>query len=86
MKSSIFYEISNFVGIIGVILILAAYFFSQTNQVSVNSSKYLISNLLGSVLITYSLIFHWNLASFIIELAWFSISVMGLLKKKEPIK
>lgn len=73
-------EISNFVGIIGVILILAAFFFSQLKHVSVDSVLYLMSNLLGSILITYSLYFHWNLASFLIELAWCSISIMGLIR------
>lgn len=86
MEQSIYYEISNYVGIIGVILILAAYFFSQLKHVSIDSIPYLISNLLGSLLITYSLYFHWNLASFLIELAWFSISIMGLIRvyRKKP--
>ncbi|MBA2653248.1 MAG: hypothetical protein H0U73_13430 [Tatlockia sp.] len=80
LKPSIYYEISDYVGIIGVLFILAAYFFSQIKLVSVDSIKYLLSNLVGSLLITYSLIFHWNLASFIIELAWFSISIIGLIR------
>lgn len=80
MKLSFLQEISDYVGIIGVSLILGAYLFSQLKQVSVDSILYLFSNLLGSLLITYSLYFHWNLASFIIEVAWFSISIMGLVR------
>jgi hypothetical protein len=72
--------LSNFVGILGVILVLLAYFLSQTARVSVDSLKYLGSNLLGSSLITVSLVFHWNLSSFLIELAWSAISIMGMVR------
>lgn len=72
--------LSNFVGILGVILVLLAYFLSQTARVSVDSLKYLGSNLLGSSLITLSLVFHWNLSSFLIELAWSAISIMGMVR------
>jgi hypothetical protein len=72
--------ISNIVGIIGVVLVLSAYLFSQTGRISVGSLVYILCNLLGSVLITFSLIYHWNLSSFLIELAWFSISIMGLIR------
>ncbi|CDZ76086.1 hypothetical protein BN59_00350 [Legionella massiliensis] len=73
-------ELSNYVGIIGVTLVLGAYFFSQTGRVTFESLGYLLSNLFGSLLITFSLIYHWNLSSFLIELAWCSISIMGLIK------
>ncbi|MBA3535505.1 MAG: hypothetical protein H0T84_02675 [Tatlockia sp.] len=86
MNQSIYGEISNVVGIIGVIFILAAFFFSQLKHVSVDSVPYLLSNLIGSILITYSLYFHWNLASFLIELAWCSISIMGLVRIYRRIK
>ncbi|KTD36577.1 hypothetical protein Lnau_1561 [Legionella nautarum] len=72
--------LSNFVGILGVILVLLAYFLSQTAKLSVDSFKYLGSNLLGSSLITISLLFHWNLSSFLIELAWSAISIMGMVR------
>lgn len=74
------HDISNYIGIIGVTLVLGAYFFSQTGRVTFESVGYLFSNLFGSLLITFSLIYHWNLSSFLIELAWFSISIMGLIK------
>ncbi|MBA2710639.1 MAG: hypothetical protein H0U57_08630 [Tatlockia sp.] len=80
MQESIFHDISDFVGSVGVTLILGAYLFSQLKHLSVDSVLYLLSNLIGSLLITYSLYFHWNLASFIIELAWCSISILGLVR------
>ncbi|KTC88124.1 CBU_0592 family membrane protein [Legionella drozanskii] len=72
--------LSNFVGILGVILVLLAFSLSQTAKLSVDSLKYLGSNLLGSSLITLSLLFHWNLSSFLIELAWSAISIMGIVR------
>ncbi|ARG96270.1 CBU_0592 family membrane protein [Legionella micdadei] len=72
--------LSNFIGILGVILVLVAFFLSQAGKVAVDSLNYLGSNLLGSSLITVSLVFHWNLSSFLIEMAWSAISIMGIIR------
>ncbi len=73
-------SLSNFIGIIGVLMVLIAYFLSQTGTLSIDSFKYLSFNLIGSSLITFSLCFHWNLSSFLVELAWSTISLIGLIK------
>jgi membrane-bound ClpP family serine protease len=70
----------NAIGIIGVILVLLAYFLLQIDRLKQDSVIYSLLNLVGSFLILVSLYFTWNLASGIIEIAWFLISVFGLVK------
>lgn len=81
-------KLSNTIGIIGVILVLIAYYLLNTNRVSAINMSYLLLNLIGAWLILFSLMFHWNLASVLIELAWITISVIGLFRlqklKQQP--
>jgi predicted membrane protein len=78
------------VGLLGVGLLLFAYFLLNTNKLTSQSLQYLWCNLSGAILILYSLLFHFNLASMVIEIAWITISVIGLYrhyankKKIEP--
>ena len=70
------------VGTIGVVLVLVAYFFLQNGRWSGHSVIYLVVNLLGSLLITVSLLYTFNLSSFVIEMAWIAISVYGLVRHR----
>ncbi len=78
----ILYEMADLIGMIGVILLLIAYFFLSTGRWSSNRMVYQIYNLLGALLILYSLFFHWNLSSFVIEVAWIVISLIGIARIK----
>ncbi len=75
-----FEEFSNHVGIVGVILTLLAFYLINMNKVTSKSLSYQWLNLVGSILLLYSLLFHWNLASVLIEIAWISISLLGLYR------
>lgn len=70
--------LSNLVGIMGVILTLLAYYMLNINRVTSSSLYYVWLNLIGSIELLFSLLFHWNLASVLIEIAWISISLLGL--------
>lgn len=70
------------VGTGGVVLILVAYFLVQTERWSGQSLGYSVVNLIGSLLITVSLIYQFNLSSFIIEVAWISISLYGIVRAR----
>jgi len=70
----------NIIGLIGVILILTAYFLLQIDRVSPDSIIFSLTNTIGSSLILVSLFHTWNLASGVIEFAWLAISIMGLMK------
>ena len=72
--------LSDIVGIIGVILVLIAYYLLQAEKMHAASPYYLKLNIAGAVLILYSLCFDWNLAAVINEVAWLIISVWGMFK------
>ena len=55
----------NAFGIVGVILILIAYFLLQSEKLSSKDIRYPIVNLVGSILILLSFTVSWNLPSFI---------------------
>lgn len=78
--SHIFFEMANPVGIFGVIIILIAYFYLSIGKWAATSFLYQFLNFIGAWLILFSLFYHWNLASVIIEIAWIIISMIGFYK------
>lgn len=73
-------SMSDIVGIAGVVLLLLAFFALNTGRVTSGSISYQLLNLIAAWLILYSLYFHWNTPSVLIELAWIIISVVGLVR------
>ena len=80
MLSQILLKNFNIIGIIGVVLVLLAYLLLQIDRLQQDSVLFSLLNLVGSFLILISLYFTWNLASGVIEAAWFLISLFGLVK------
>lgn len=72
--------LSDIVGLIGVACVLSAYFLLQIEKVKSDGLGYLLLNLVGAVLLIVSLMVTFNLASFVIEICWLSISLLGLGK------
>jgi hypothetical protein len=72
--------IADTVGLIGVLIILIAYLLLSLGRWSAMSFKYQWINFLGAWLILYSLYFHWNLSSVVIEIAWIIISLVGIYR------
>ncbi|MBW6488750.1 hypothetical protein [Sulfurimonas sp.] len=68
------------VGIVGVAMVLVTYFLLQSEKIDSKGFLYSFLNFLGALLIVYSLLYNWNLASFIIEFFWILISLYGLKK------
>lgn len=68
------------IGLIGVSGILMAYFLLQTERWNSDQIRYSATNLVGALLILVSLTHTFNLASFVIELAWIGISLFGIVK------
>jgi len=73
--------LADIIGIIGVSLVIQAYLLIQAGKVTINSNIYLYSNFFGSLMILFSLFFHWNLASVVIEVTWLLISTYGIIRK-----
>ena len=70
---------ANVIGILGSILIVFAYAYNVYAK-TVNPFFYYGTNLLGALLLTLSLMVHFNLASLLLEIVWIVIAVGGLLK------
>jgi len=81
---SIFYPFANAIGMVGVACILLAYLMVSMGKWTANKVTYLLLNLTGACLILFSLFFHWNLSSVMIEIAWIIISLVGILKNLKP--
>lgn len=69
------------IGLLGVGLILSAYFLLQASRMKVTDLRYSILNGVGALLILYSLLYNWNTASVVIEIFWFSISLYGVIRR-----
>lgn len=75
-----FIEFHDFVGFFGALAILVAYFLLQAKKMSADSLTYSLLNLIGALLILFSLANAWNLTAVFIEIIWVSISIFGILK------
>jgi len=67
-------------GLIGVTLLLAAYFANQQRWLSAADWRFPLANFLGSCLVLVSLATQWNWPAAVIEAAWAAISLMGLVR------
>ena len=72
----------DFVGNVGVFLILLTYLLLQTDKLNSRSMAYSLLNALGAFLIMISLCFKFNLSAFVIEFFWLLISLAGLARIK----
>jgi len=68
------------VGLVGVALILGAYFATQQRWLNTEDWRFPLANLIGSCLILFSFYTAWNLPAAVIEVCWAAISLWGLLK------
>ena len=75
-------DIYQFIGFIGMIFIVYAYFLTQADKISHASLKYQLLNLIGATLLIISLFVHFNLGSFFIEVFWILITIYGMLKNR----
>ena len=78
------YSFTDFLGNIGVVLIIIDYLLLQLNRISSNSLSYSLLNAVGATLIIISLITNFNLSAFIMEAVWVLISLFGLYRYFRP--
>ena len=69
------------IGIAGVVLFLLAYYLLQIERLRYDDYGYLALNGVGAMLVMISLIWAFNLAAFLLEVAWLAVTVLGLLKR-----
>jgi predicted membrane protein len=68
------------IGMAGTMLVVLAYFLLQLERTDPKGLAYNMINLVGAILLLFSLCFHFNLASFVIEIFWITASLIGLWK------
>lgn len=78
------YSFTDFLGNVGVVLIIIDYLLLQLNRIRSNSLSYSLLNALGASLIIISLISNFNLSAFIMEAVWVIISLFGLYRYFRP--
>lgn len=74
------YHWHDFVGNVGVFLVLLSYFLLQLERIDAQGLRYSVMNAAGAVLICISLYYSFNLSSFIIEICWLAISLYGMYR------
>jgi len=76
-------SVSDVIGVIGVLLYLVTYLLLQIERLRFDDYSYLTLNALAAILIIVSLIEEFNLPAFLIEVAWVSISLMGIVRRRQ---
>ena len=75
------YQWHDVIGNVGVVAILATYALVQLERLEVRDLSYSLLNALGAAFVLVSLIFEFNLSSFLIEVTWLAISVYGIVRR-----
>jgi hypothetical protein len=70
----------DFVGNIGVGLMVLGYLLLQAEKIRSSDLSYSLMNGIGALLVVVSLLYRFNLSAFLVEAFWFLISVYGLIK------
>ena len=68
------------IGILGVIVIIVAYILLQLEKIDARGLLFSLLNTVGAFFIIVSLVYDWNLASFIMESTWMMVSLYGIWK------
>ena len=71
------YTWSDFVGNVGVALIILAYLGLQLGKLDGRGIVYSAVNGIGAALILVSLVYDFNLSAFVIEIFWIAIGLIG---------
>ena len=69
----------DFIGLTGVALLIITYALLQLDKIDPKGFWYSFNNLLVAILVTVSLVYTPNLASIVIEVFWFLISLYGVV-------
>lgn len=70
--------LANIIGMIGTLCVVGSYFLMQLNKLDPKGFRYNIINLFGAIFLILSLLVHFNLASFVIEIFWIAASLIGI--------
>ena len=72
------YGLIDFVGNVGVVIIVVAYLLLQLDKIRSSDLAYSVLNAVGASLIVASLIVDFNLSALLMEVFWVLISFIGI--------
>jgi predicted membrane protein len=72
-------NIGHAISMIGMACVVFAYFAIERGWLDNKNIKLYVINLIGALLLLISLLINFNLGSFIIEIFWIIISMMGII-------
>lgn len=72
--------IPDIVGSVGVAIIVLTYLLLQMSILKIDGFIYSTANALSSIMVLYSLYYHWNLSAVLVEVFWCGISLYGTIK------
>ena len=72
------YTWSDFIGNIGVVILLTTYYLNVVGKIDSKGWQYNLANLIVAVLLGINLYYKPNISSIIIEIVWFIIASYGL--------
>jgi len=70
----------DFIGNIGVIVLMIAYLMLQLNKLRSDGLAYSLLNAVGASLVIVSLLFDFNLSALLMEVFWVLISFVGIYR------
>ncbi|WP_166415482.1 CBU_0592 family membrane protein [Cochlodiniinecator piscidefendens] len=68
------------VGTVGTMIVVSAYFATQMRYLNSDDLLFPVVNMVGSMMIGFSLFFNFNFASALIEFFWICISLFGVVQ------
>lgn len=75
-------ELATAVGLIGAVAYLAGYALIQMRVLTIDDGRYAALNVLGGVALIYSLLWNFNLGSFLTQVAWLIFTVVGYVHSR----
>jgi hypothetical protein len=75
-------SVADFVGLGGVGAYLLAYGLLQLGMLRADDDRYALLNAIGSIAILYSLMYDFNLPSFISQTTWLLFTVVGYVRAR----
>jgi len=74
------YQLSDFIGNVGVAILVGTFAAIQFGKMDPKGFWYSFNNMIVAILLGINLYFKPNLSSIIIEVFWFALSIVGLIR------
>ncbi|MCR6636777.1 cyclic nucleotide-binding protein [Devosia sp.] len=75
-------ELATAIGLIGAVAYLAGYALIQMRVLTIDDGRYAALNVLGGLALIYSLLWNFNLGSFLTQVAWLIFTVVGYVHSR----